>query len=76
MAVARFTSFRFRLDPTVEQQALLSRHTGTARFAFNQCLAMTKAALERRRRNEDVRVPCKGSIDLYRLRVRDLGQRR
>ncbi|WP_433602138.1 helix-turn-helix domain-containing protein [Nocardia sp. CA-135953] len=42
VAVTRFTSFRFCLDPTVEQQSLLARHAGAARFAFNQCLAMTK----------------------------------
>ncbi len=60
VAVGRFTSFRFCLDPTVEQQSLLSRHAGAARFAFNQCLAMTKAALQSRRRNQDVRVPWTG----------------
>ncbi|WP_442799895.1 helix-turn-helix domain-containing protein [Nocardia sp. NBC_01730] len=36
--VVRHTSFRFCLDPTVEQRMVLSRHAGAARFAFNQCL--------------------------------------
>ncbi|WP_329405874.1 transposase [Nocardia vinacea] len=58
--MTRFTSFRFCLDPTVEQQAMLSRHAGATRFAFNQCLAMTKAALSERRRDADVRVPWTG----------------
>ncbi|MFI6364199.1 RNA-guided endonuclease TnpB family protein [Nocardia sp. NPDC050630] len=55
--MARFTSFRFCLDPTVEQQSMLVRHAGAARFAFNQCLTMTKAALDERRRKPDRSVP-------------------
>ncbi|MEU8007238.1 helix-turn-helix domain-containing protein, partial [Catellatospora sp. NPDC049111] len=30
-AVARFTTFRFCLDPTVEQELVLRRHAGAAR---------------------------------------------
>ena len=38
--MARHTTFRFCLDPTVEQSVVLARHAGAARFAFNQCLRM------------------------------------
>ena len=38
LAMSRHTTFRFCLDPTVEQQRVLARHVGAARFAFNQCL--------------------------------------
>ncbi len=65
MAVARFTTFQFCLDPTVEQQAMLARHAGAARFAFNQFLAMTKAALTDRRRGREVRVPWTGFDHIY-----------
>jgi putative transposase len=50
--VARHTSFRFLLDPSVEQERVLSRHVGAARFAFNQALRLHKdarAAVERGR---------------------------
>jgi putative transposase len=36
--MSRHTTFRFCLDPTVEQLAVLARHAGAARFSFNQCL--------------------------------------
>ncbi len=55
--MARFTTFRYCLDPTVEQQAALSRHAGASRFAYNECLRMVTTALHRRRRDPDVRVP-------------------
>lgn len=55
--MARFTTFRYCIDPTVEQQAALCQHAGASRFAYNQCLATVKAALQRRRRAPDVRVP-------------------
>jgi len=42
--MSRHTTFRFCLDPTVEQQQVLARHVGAARFAFNQCLRMVKRA--------------------------------
>jgi putative transposase len=38
--MARHTTFRFCLDPTVEQSVVLARHAGAARFAFNQCLRL------------------------------------
>ncbi len=43
--MSRHTTFRFCLDPTVEQQVTLAQHAGAYRFAFNQCLAMVKTAL-------------------------------
>ncbi|MEU4385899.1 RNA-guided endonuclease TnpB family protein [Promicromonospora sp. NPDC023805] len=42
----RHTSFRFRLDPSVEQERVLSQHVGAARFAFNQALRLHKNAYE------------------------------
>ncbi|MGI5191703.1 RNA-guided endonuclease TnpB family protein [Promicromonospora sp. CA-289599] len=40
----RHTSFRFCLDPSVEQEYVLSQHVGAARFAFNQALRLHKDA--------------------------------
>ncbi|PUB28854.1 putative transposase [Promicromonospora sp. AC04] len=40
----RHTSFRFCLDLSVEQERVLSRHVGAARFAFNQALRLHKDA--------------------------------
>ena len=40
----RHMSFRFRLDPSVEQERVLSQHVGAARFAFNQALRLHKDA--------------------------------
>jgi hypothetical protein len=45
--MARHTTFRFCLDPTVEQEQALARHAGAARFAFNQCLRAVKPLLPR-----------------------------
>ncbi|PUB30030.1 putative transposase [Promicromonospora sp. AC04] len=42
--MARHTSFRFCLDLSVEQERVLSRHVGAARFAFNQALRLHKDA--------------------------------
>ncbi|WP_431941869.1 helix-turn-helix domain-containing protein [Nocardia grenadensis] len=55
--MSRHTAFRYCLDLTVEQQTVLARHAGAARFAFNQCLAMVKTALTQRRTDPDHRVP-------------------
>ena len=41
-AMTRHTTFRFCLDPTVEQHDVLARHAGASRFAFNQCLRLVK----------------------------------
>ncbi|MFU8876363.1 helix-turn-helix domain-containing protein, partial [Micromonospora sp. SL4-19] len=40
--MGRFTAFRFTVDPSPSQLVVLARHTGAARFAFNQCLALVK----------------------------------
>jgi putative transposase len=56
-AMSRHTTFRFCLDPTVEQHQVLARHAGAARFAFNQCLRMVKTALTQRKTHPDTDVP-------------------
>jgi putative transposase len=56
----RHTTFRFCLDPTVEQCDVLARHAGASRFAFNQCLRTVKTALTERRRDANVEVPWSG----------------
>jgi putative transposase len=55
--MSRHTTFRFCLDPTVEQHEMLTRHAGAARFAFNQCLGMVKTALTHRKTHPDTDVP-------------------
>jgi putative transposase len=47
--MARHTTFRFCLDPTVEQSVALARHVGAARFAYNQCLRLHLDARKRHR---------------------------
>src|ERR1700688_5130326 len=56
-AMSRHTTFRFCLDPTVEQHQVLARHAGAARFAFNQCLRMVKTVLTQRKTHPDTDVP-------------------
>ena len=58
--MTRHTTFRFCLDPTVEQQEALERHVGASRFAFNQCLRIVKSALDQSRANPNVDVPWTG----------------
>ncbi|BBY42506.1 RNA-guided endonuclease InsQ/TnpB family protein [Mycolicibacterium celeriflavum] len=58
--MARHTTFRFCLDPTVEQCEVLARHGGASRFAFNQCLRIVKTALTQRRTDAGVQVPWTG----------------
>lgn len=58
--MSRHTTFKFCLDSTVEQHDSLARHAGASRFAFNQCLAMVKTALNQRRANPDADVPWTG----------------
>jgi putative transposase len=58
--MSRHTTFKFRLDPTVEQHQVLARHAGASRFAFNQCLRMVKTALTQRRTDPDIDVPWTG----------------
>jgi putative transposase len=58
--MARHTTFKFCLDPTVEQQQVLARHAGASRFAFNQCLRMVKTALTLRKSDPSTDVPWTG----------------
>lgn len=58
--MARHTTFRFCLDPTVEQREVLARHGGASRFAFNQCLRIVKTVLTQRRTDPGVEVPWTG----------------
>jgi putative transposase len=58
--MSRHTTFRFCLDPTVEQHYVLARHAGASRFAFNECLHMVKTALTQRKADPDVEVPWTG----------------
>ncbi|MFE5477819.1 MULTISPECIES: RNA-guided endonuclease TnpB family protein [unclassified Nocardia] len=47
--MSRHTTFRYCLDPIVEQSDMLARHAGAARFAFNQSLDFVKTALTQRK---------------------------
>jgi putative transposase len=58
--MSRHTTFRFCLDPTVEQVGVLGRHGGASRFAFNQCLRIVKTGLSQRKTDADVAVPWSG----------------
>ena len=58
--MTRHTTFRFCLDPTVEQCEVLAWHAGASRFAFNECLRMVKTALSQRKTDPDVEVPWSG----------------
>ncbi|MFE9324716.1 RNA-guided endonuclease InsQ/TnpB family protein [Nocardia sp. NPDC052278] len=58
--MSRHTSFRYCLDPTVEQQAVLARHAGAARFAFNKSLDFVKTALTQRKTDPGHSVPWTG----------------
>jgi len=53
----RYTTFRFALAPTPLQAAMLARHAGASRFAYNQCLQLVIDALEAKRADSHVRVP-------------------
>jgi putative transposase len=56
----RHTAFRFALAPTLSQAALLARHAGASRFAYNQSLRLVTDALAARRADPQVRVPWSG----------------
>jgi putative transposase len=56
----RHTTFRFALAPTPSQAALLARHAGASRFAYNQCLRLVTDALVAQRADPQVRVPWSG----------------
>ena len=55
--MTRHTTFRFCLSPTAEQQGVLARHAGAARFAFNQCLGMVKTTLAQSQSSPATSVP-------------------
>ncbi|ORB12519.1 hypothetical protein BST37_15960 [Mycobacterium noviomagense] len=58
--MTRHTTFRFCLDPTVEQHEALTRHSGASRFAFNQCLRMVKTSLTHHKTDPETPVPWTG----------------
>ena len=58
--MSRHTTFKFCIDPTVEQYEVLARHAGAARFAFNQCLGIVKATLTAGETDPDIKVPWTG----------------
>ena len=58
--MGRFTTFRFCLDPNVEQEVVLRRHAGAARFGYNQCLRLVKQALDGKRGGTVSKVPWSG----------------
>ncbi len=58
--MTRHTTFKFCLDPTVEQGEVLARYSGASRFAFNQCLQMVKTALTQCKSYPDTVVPWTG----------------
>ena len=84
----RHTTFRFALAPTAAQAAMLARHAGASRFAYNQCLGLVTDALASKRMDPQVRVPWSGfdlinafnqwkhSADAGRLMVAGAGARR
>jgi putative transposase len=56
----RHTTFRFALAPTPAQAAMLARHAGASRFAYNQCLRLVVDALAAKRAEPQVKVPWSG----------------
>jgi putative transposase len=56
----RHTTFRFALAPTPLQAAMLTRHAGASRFAYNQCLRLVTDALAAKRADPSVPVPWSG----------------
>ena len=56
----RYTTFRFALAPTPAQAALLARHAGASRFAYNQCLQLVTDGLAAKRVEPHVKVPWSG----------------
>jgi putative transposase len=60
LGAMRHTTFRFALAPTPAQAAMLARHAGASRFAYNQCLRLVTDALASKRTDPQVRVPWSG----------------
>ncbi|WP_184833759.1 helix-turn-helix domain-containing protein [Allocatelliglobosispora scoriae] len=58
--MARFTAFRFTMDPAPGQEVLLRRYAGAPRFGYNQCLRLVKGALDAKAHGGVVKVPWTG----------------
>lgn len=58
--MTRMTSFRFTVADAPALDAVLARHAGAARFAYNQCLQTVKRALDAQRTDPEVEVPWSG----------------
>ena len=58
--VMRVTTFRFALDPTPAQAAMLARHAGASRYAYNQSLRLVVDALAAKEIDPAVVVPWSG----------------
>ena len=58
--VMRYTTFRFALDPTPAQAAMLARHAGASRYAYNQSLRLVLDALAAKEIDPAVVVPWSG----------------
>ena len=56
----RHTTFRFALAPTPAQAAMLARHAGASRFAYNQCLRLVIDALAAKQAEPHMKVPWSG----------------
>jgi putative transposase len=56
----RYTTFRFALDPTPAQAAMLARHAGASRFAYNQCLRLLTDTIRAKATDPSVVVPWSG----------------
>jgi putative transposase len=56
----RHTTFRFALIPTPAQTALLVRHAGASRFAYNQCLRLVTEARAAEKIDPQTAVPWSG----------------
>jgi putative transposase len=53
----RHTTFRFALAPTPEQERMLGRHAGAARFAYHECLRLVVDALSAKRADANAKLP-------------------
>jgi putative transposase len=56
----RHTTFRYAIAPTPTQAAILARHAGASRFAYNQCLRLVVDALAAKRAGSEAEVPWSG----------------
>jgi putative transposase len=56
----RHTTFRYAIAPTPTQAAILARHAGASRFAYNQCLRLVVDALAAKRARSEAEVPWSG----------------